>query len=108
MEKTKHVVVIGSGLAGLASACELSVRGFQVTVIEMSPKPGGLAGSTEISGSVVDRYYHFISRIDSDLISAISELGLDHQLFWNATRTGYFIDRKIFTFDTPFDLLTTG
>ena len=37
----KSVVVVGAGLAGLASAYELSLRGFKVTLLEKSPQLGG-------------------------------------------------------------------
>lgn len=37
LSKPKKVVVIGGGLAGLASAYELSSRGFEVTLLEKSP-----------------------------------------------------------------------
>jgi isorenieratene synthase len=47
--KPKSVVVIGGGLAGLASAYELSQRGFQVTLVERSPQLGGKVASWQIN-----------------------------------------------------------
>jgi carotenoid phi-ring synthase / carotenoid chi-ring synthase len=44
----KTVVVVGGGLAGLASAYELSQRGFQVTLLERSPQLGGKIASWPI------------------------------------------------------------
>ncbi len=44
----KSVVVVGAGLAGLASAYELSQRGFQVTLLEKSPQLGGKIASWDI------------------------------------------------------------
>jgi phytoene desaturase len=38
---SKHAIVIGAGLAGLASACLLARRGYNVTVIEKNSTPGG-------------------------------------------------------------------
>ena len=38
-----RVVVIGGGLAGLASACTLAARGYAVTLIEKNPWLGGKA-----------------------------------------------------------------
>jgi monoamine oxidase len=37
----KRVLVAGAGLAGLATAYELALRGYQVTVIEARNRPGG-------------------------------------------------------------------
>lgn len=41
LSQPKSVVVVGAGLAGLASAYELSKRGFKVTLLEKSPNLGG-------------------------------------------------------------------
>ncbi|MGI0482206.1 FAD-dependent oxidoreductase [Geminocystis sp. CENA526] len=48
LTKPKKVVVIGGGLAGLASAYELSNRGFEVTLLEKSPQLGGKIASWDI------------------------------------------------------------
>ncbi len=37
----KRIVVIGAGVAGLATACRLQSKGFQVTMIEANTYPGG-------------------------------------------------------------------
>jgi phytoene desaturase len=39
----RRVVVIGSGLGGLAAAIRLAARGFDVTVLEQRDRPGGRA-----------------------------------------------------------------
>ena len=41
MNKTKKAFIIGSGVAGLASAIRLAVQGFEVTVFEKNSYPGG-------------------------------------------------------------------
>ena len=45
-----RIGVIGSGLAGLASACVLAARGYAVTVFERSPWLGGKAAVLEEGG----------------------------------------------------------
>jgi protoporphyrinogen oxidase len=42
---TKHAVVLGAGLAGLACAYELALAGVEVTVLEREDHPGGMASS---------------------------------------------------------------
>jgi len=37
----KQAVVIGSGIAGLASSIRLALKGYQVTVFEANAYPGG-------------------------------------------------------------------
>jgi phytoene desaturase len=44
----KRVVIVGAGLAGLASAIRLAAAGVQVTVIERGTRPGGKMGRREI------------------------------------------------------------
>src|SRR5690625_3791655 len=37
----KHVIIIGAGIGGLASACLLARSGYRVTVLEKNQTPGG-------------------------------------------------------------------
>lgn len=53
MSHAYHAVVIGSGVAGLASAIRLAVQGMRVTVFEKNDYPGGKLSHFEING------YHF-------------------------------------------------
>ena len=48
--RTRHVLVIGAGLGGLASAVRLRHRGFRVTVLERHAEPGGRCGLWESEG----------------------------------------------------------
>lgn len=41
MQKPVHAIIIGAGVAGLASAIRLAVQGMQVTVYEKNSCPGG-------------------------------------------------------------------
>jgi phytoene desaturase len=50
----KHVVVIGAGMGGLATALRLSHLGFRVTVLEKLDKPGGRSNIIEEDGYRVD------------------------------------------------------
>ncbi len=50
MAKVKQVVVIGSGVGGLASAIRMARKGYQVTVFEAGPSYGGKATSIEKDG----------------------------------------------------------
>ncbi|MFF3890376.1 phytoene desaturase [Streptomyces sp. NPDC001914] len=51
--RTDHIVVVGAGLAGLATSLHLLGSGRRVTVIERDPLPGGRAGRINRGG------YHF-------------------------------------------------
>ena len=47
---SKKVIVIGSGFAGLSSACNLAKKGYSVTVLEKNDVPGGRARKMEANG----------------------------------------------------------
>jgi phytoene desaturase len=49
-DRTRHVVVVGAGLGGLAAAIRLRLRGFRVTVLERHAHPGGRCGLWESEG----------------------------------------------------------
>lgn len=50
----KSVVVIGSGMGGLAAALRLQHAGFQVTVVEKQARPGGRSNVLEENGFRID------------------------------------------------------
>jgi isorenieratene synthase len=75
----KHVVVVGGGLAGLASAYELSQRGFQVTLLEKSPQFGGKVASWTIEAAgesfQMEHGFHGFFPQYYNLRSLMAELG---------------------------------
>jgi phytoene desaturase len=48
------IVIIGAGLSGLAAACHLVGRGFDVTVVEREDLPGGRCGQLSQDGFTFD------------------------------------------------------
>ena len=52
--RTERVVVVGAGLAGLATALRLRGAGREVTVAERADGPGGRAGRVERDGYALD------------------------------------------------------
>ena len=52
--RTDRVVVVGAGLAGLATALRLRGAGREVTVVERGDGPGGRAGVVRRDGYVLD------------------------------------------------------
>ncbi|NOT69934.1 MAG: phytoene desaturase [Hyphomicrobium sp.] len=49
-----HAVVVGAGIAGLTAAIDLAVAGFDVTVVERAPSPGGKMRQVQAGGAVID------------------------------------------------------
>ena len=50
----KHVVIIGAGMGGLATALRLRHAGYEVTVLEKQARPGGRSNVIEEDGFRVD------------------------------------------------------
>lgn len=75
------LVVLGSGPAGLAAAWQAARRGHQVTVLERAGRVGGLAGSFEVAGVLVDHGSHRLHpATPGDLLAELRDLlGADLQ-----------------------------
>ncbi|MES2807741.1 MAG: phytoene desaturase family protein [Bacteroidota bacterium] len=54
MANQKHIVVIGSGFAGLSAACVLAKEGYRVTIVEKNDHPGGRARVWQQDGFTFD------------------------------------------------------
>ena len=79
LSRPKSVVIVGGGLAGLASAHELSRRGFRVTLLERSPQLGGKIASWNVKAlgktfSVEHGFHGFFPQY-YNLKSVMAELG---------------------------------
>jgi len=74
---SKHVVILGGGLAGLSCGYELITRGHKVTILEREPHVGGMASSFVEEG---DEYWcydfgpHRFHTRDENLIEHVNEI----------------------------------
>ncbi|MHC4078862.1 MAG: FAD-dependent oxidoreductase, partial [Planctomycetota bacterium] len=78
---SKHVVILGGGLAGLACGYELQKNGQQVTVLEREPHVGGMASSFVEGGGADGAEYwchdfgpHRFHTQDENLIRHVQEI----------------------------------
>jgi protoporphyrinogen oxidase len=97
--------IIGGGIMGMTLALRLSQKGYKVTVFESSPKPGGLAGSVDMNGVTWDRFYHVILMSDLETRKILSEIGLEDELNWVETKTGFFSGGRLYSMSNIFEYL---
>ncbi len=88
--------VVGGGMLGLTLALRLHEQGKRVTIFERADRVGGLASAWSITtpdGTVTwDRHYHVTLLSDAALRRVLDQLGLDAEMQWVETKTGYFSD----------------
>ena len=77
MPNTPKVVVVGAGWAGLGATFHLAKQGYDVTLLEASPQPGGLAagwktpGGRSVEGGIHGFWYPY-----SNIFKLVEELEL--------------------------------
>ncbi|MEL7419922.1 MAG: FAD-dependent oxidoreductase [Cyanobacteria bacterium J06555_3] len=78
MSEAKKVIVIGAGWAGLGATSHLVQQGYDVTLLEAAPHPGGLvagwktAGGKSVEGGIHGFWYPY-----RNIFSKVKELKLD-------------------------------
>ncbi|WP_327089382.1 NAD(P)/FAD-dependent oxidoreductase [Nonomuraea sp. NBC_01738] len=103
-----RVGVIGAGATGLTAAYDLANAGHEVVVLEAADELGGLAGSLQVGGTALERFYHHLFGTDRAVIELIGELGLADRLRFHATTTGIYHGGRLHDFSTPADMLRFG
>ncbi len=78
MPESRHIAVIGAGIAGLAAARRLRERGCQVTVLESSDRVGGSATAPR-EGFRLDSGAYQVCASDRNLLGLIASAGLEEQ-----------------------------
>jgi protoporphyrinogen oxidase len=100
-----HVVVVGGGFCGLACAYELGRLGITSTVLEADDEVGGLAGSFDVGGVKLEKFYHHWFTSDQHVMELVAELGRADEVVLRPTRTGMYVANRFFKLSSPLDLL---
>jgi protoporphyrinogen oxidase len=100
-----RVVVIGGGFTGLAAAYQLTRVGIKAIVLESDPEVGGLAGSFEVHGEKLEKFYHHWFVSDVHITQLVRDLGCEHNVICRRTRTGMYFANEVFKLSTPLDVL---
>ncbi len=93
-------------MAGLTAAYELSKRGHKVVLYEAAPGLGGQAGTFEVEGARLERFYHHLFMSDLDMLSLVPQLDIADKMLWIKPRMGLFHAGQVHEFGTPRALLT--
>ena len=78
MSESKKIIVIGAGWAGLGATSHLADQGYDVTLLEAAPYPGGLvagwktAGGKSVEGGIHGFWYPY-----RNIFSKVKQLKLD-------------------------------
>ncbi|HEY5463285.1 MAG TPA: NAD(P)/FAD-dependent oxidoreductase [Hanamia sp.] len=97
MAEQKTWGIIGGGMLGMTLALRLSQKGFKVTIYESAEKVGGLTSSWKMDGVIWDRFYHVILMSDLNTRKILKEIGLENDLCWVETKTGFYSDGKLYS-----------
>ena len=101
----QHWAVIGGGMLGMTLAHRLAQRGKRVTLCEAAPQLGGLASAWQLGDVVWDRHYHVTLLSDTHLRGLLEEIGLEHEMRWVETKTGFFAGGRLFSMSNAWEFL---
>ncbi|HEX8195191.1 MAG TPA: NAD(P)/FAD-dependent oxidoreductase [Pyrinomonadaceae bacterium] len=99
------IAVVGGGMLGLTLALRLAESGKKVTVFESASEIGGLASVWHLGDVVWDKHYHVTLLSDLRLRKILAEIGLENELEWRETKTGFYTDGKLVSMSNTLEFL---
>lgn len=105
MTKKFDFAIIGGGFQGLILAYYLSKK-HSVALIEKEKELGGAISCIKVGNTYLEKYYHHLFVGDNLLFSLFNELNIRDKLIWKNVKSGFYFDKKIHKFVSPFDLFT--
>lgn len=78
-------------------ALRLSQKSQKVVIYESAEKLGGLTSSWEMDGVTWDKFYHVILMSDLNTRKILKEIGLEDDLCWVETKTGFYSEGKLYS-----------
>lgn len=89
----------------MSAAYELAKSGYHVSLYEKNDTLAGLAGSFQLEGVLLEKFYHHWFLSDHHVKDLIHEIRAKDNLLKRSTKTGIFYKKKIYQLSTPLDLL---
>ena len=97
--------IICGGLLGMTLAHRLAQAGQSVQLFEGASQLGGLASAWNLGQLTWDRHYHVTLLSDTSLRAVLTELGLEHEMEWVETRTGFYTQGQLYSMSNTFEFL---
>lgn len=104
--ESQNWAIVGGGMLGLYLAMKLARAGQSVTLYEAAPEIGGLASPWQLEDVTWDRHYHVTLLSDSWLRKLLSEVGLEKEIRWVETKTGFYTNGKHYSMSNNLEFLT--
>ena len=94
--------IIGSGMLGMTLAMRLIQERHKVTLLESSGGAGGLAAPWQMDDISWDRFFHVILMSDFHTRKILQEIGLENEMRWVETKTGFYSIGKLHSLSNLF------
>jgi protoporphyrinogen oxidase len=76
-----------------------------VTLLEAAPQLGGLTSCWSLGDVTWDRFYHVTLLSDTRLRALLAEIGLEQEIRWVQTRTGFYCDGRLHSLSSSWEFL---
>jgi protoporphyrinogen oxidase len=104
-QNSERWAIIGGGILGMTLAHRLAQSGKQVTLFEAANELGGLASAWQLGDVVWDKHYHVTLLSDFCVRSLLRELGLEQDMQWVETKTGFYTDGRLYSMSSSLEFL---
>jgi protoporphyrinogen oxidase len=104
-QSSERWAIVGGGILGMLLAHRLARHGKQVTLFEAADCLGGLASAWQLGDVTWDRHYHVTLLSDTHLRALLAELGLERDLTWVQTRTGFYTEGRLYSLSNTLEFL---
>jgi protoporphyrinogen oxidase len=103
--RAERWAIVGGGVLGMTLAHRLAQAGHAVTLFEGADRLGGLAAPWTIGDVTWDRHYHVTLLSDSVLRGLLEELGLERDIEWVETKTGFYTGGRLLSMSNSMEFL---
>lgn len=90
MTSTRHAIVVGAGISGLACALRLAETGVSVRILEASDRPGGLISTVEQGGFLFEAGPQSF-QITPELRELIRSVGFENEILEAPSQTPRYV-----------------